>query len=448
MGRAVRFAIVGAGIAGLSAAWEFVSRGERDFLLLEASDAAGGLIGTTRDSGFLMESGPDSFLASKPVAAALCREVGLEPDLIPTLPQPAGPSILHDSRLDPLPAGWRGIEPTALEPVLQSGLFSPSEKEALAAAWPPAPLARAEAEALTIAGYLRRRYGNDAGDAILARVAAPLAGGVYGGDAETLSVLPWLAKRQPGAPAPAGFLSLRHGLGSLPEALLRLLPPANLILNCPVASVAPAPGGSGYHLALPGETLTARAVILALPAWAAAKLLRGWQPDLAATLGAIAYGDSVNINLGFASAPSLPAGHGLLIASPPGPAANLRWLACTFAHQKFPGRAPAGTALLRMFYAGADARQSDASLLARAQADLDAALGVNAQPVLHRLQRWPQAMPQLSAGDAARLHAISAAEARLPGLALAGNAYGGVGLPDCIASGRAAAQRLLGGAAQ
>ncbi|HUX66702.1 MAG TPA: protoporphyrinogen oxidase [Terriglobales bacterium] len=443
----VSIAIVGAGIAGLSAAWELARAGRRDFVLLEASPRAGGVIATESHDGFVFEAGPDSFLTSKPAGATLCRELGLEAEMIPTLPNPGGARIWHRGRFHPLPAGWQMLAPTRLRPLLASGvstgLLRPGVKLGLAARWwrtPPPPPGEE-----SVAQYLRRRFGRVAGQALADTIAGPLLAGVYGGNCEQLSAAGFLAASAPRPPAaharPPGaslFTSLQGGMGSLIEALVAHLPPGALRLASPVAGLRPAPGG-GYRLELAsGEALEAAAVIVATPAWAAAQLLGPLDPALAEPLAAIPYASSVNVNLAYAAAPALPAGHGFLASRGQG----VRLLACTFAHQKFAHRAPPGGAVLRVFYGGELAQAPEAEVAALAQAELRQLLGLATSPLRLAVRRCSRAMAQVTVGHQARLAALAAAAARHPRLRLAGNAYQGIGVPDCIATGRAAAAGL------
>lgn len=428
-------AIIGGGIAGLTAAWTLQQAGHA-CVVLEASDRCGGSIRSEQANGFLFEGGPDSFLASKPAAFELCRELGIEEELIGTEPQPGGPRLLYRGQMQPLPAGWRMLAPTRLGPVLRSPLFSPAVKAALAWRWwrsatPP----RAEE---TVAAYLDRRFGCRVGRAFTRIVVQPLLAGVYGGAAGQLSAA--LAQPPPKPPSSgldrnSMFLTLRTGMGALVEHLTERLAP-HIHLQCGVRTIAATP--TGYRMALDGgQTLDAARVILAVPAWYAATLLQPLDASLAALLAPIAFSSSVNVNLAYRQSPSLPAGHGFLAVDAPG------LLACTFAHQKFSGRAPAGGALLRLFYGPAAADQSDNLLEARARADLVSTLRITAPPDMVRIQCCHRAIPQYGVDHSERLRQLNTVLVSHPRLALAGNAYGGVGVPDCIASGRAAAARLL-----
>jgi len=430
--------IVGAGIAGLSAAWELTRTGH-PVTVLEASGRAGGVIASRAHEGFLAEQGPDSYVRSKPEFAALCRELGIEDEIIAAQPQPGGARVLHRGSLQPLPAGWRMIAPTRLAPVLRSPLFPLAVKWAALRHWRGRRGGQGEAAGEeSIATYLRRRFGDRAGQAFADTVAGPMAAGVYGGDAEHLRLPPLPPAAPAGAAAAATFASLRGGMGALVTALQAQLPPGVLHLGTPVAGITAAPGGGFQVHPAAGPARAADAVIVATPAWRAAELLADLDTALAAPLAAIPYGSSLNLNLGYAPAPVLPPGYGFLAPR----AEGYQLLACTFAHQKFPHRAPPGAALVRVFYSGAALAHDDDAAVALARRELRAILGITAAPVWTHLQRAPRSLPQYTVGHGARLAALQHAMARHPQLALAGSAYQGVGVPDCIASGRAAARRV------
>jgi oxygen-dependent protoporphyrinogen oxidase len=427
-------AIIGAGIAGLSAAWELQQSGTSDFTVLEASARAGGCLASVRSGGFLLEQGADSFLSAKPEARELCRELGLDGELVPSaVPRTC---ILRDGRLLPLPAGWSLVAPTELEPVLESELFSAGVKAEIRRRFAD-DIAPTEAHE-GLGSFLRRRWGAEAGGAILTTIAGPLLSGIYGGGPGSAErfVVPRLSS--PSVAGSSPFTSLRHGMGSLIAALVARLRPGVLRLNAGVVAVDRAGGGWRLRLAS-GGTVACRALIMAAPAWRAAGFLREPHPRLAGVLSEIEYSSAVSVNIGFDPAPTLPAGSGFVVAD------ARALLAATFAHQKFPGRAPAGAGVVRMFYGGPQAEWKDRRLARQAGADARGILGARLGNALKvRVDRWPRAMPQYTIEHAARMAAITRAMGEVKGLALAGNAYSGIGIPDCIASGRAAARRILG----
>lgn len=428
-----QIAIVGAGISGLSAAWALRQAG-RECVVLEAEERCGGIIETRRGGGFVCEGGPDSFLSAKPEAEELCRELGLEAEMIATEPHNGSALIMDRGRLVPFPNGWGLLGPRRLGPLLRSPLLGTADKAALAMRWRRQAAPPREEE--TVAGYLERRYGRRAGRALAHNIASPLLAGVYGAGAGQIRA----AGRKQTARISFGpqFESLRGGMGALVDCLAERLG-ERLRLHCRVQALEAVTGG--YRLELEGGgQLEAAAVIVALPAAAAAGLLAPLDAALAAPLAEIPYASSVNINLGFGRAPALPPGHGFLAGRGAAPL-----LACTFASQKFAGRAPAGGALLRLFYGKDVAATSDEHIAARAHTDVASLLAITQTANYVQVRRTPQALPLYTPGHGARVARMQEALARHPRLALAGNAYSGVGVPDCIASGRAAAARVQAG---
>lgn len=449
--------VIGAGITGLSAARALIAAGVTNTLVLESSARAGGVIASCREGEFLFEQGPDSFLACKPAALALCRELGLEARLLGSCNAGRKTWIWRRGKLAALPAGWQFLAPSRFTPLLVSPLIGLGAKLRLAREWWAA--AEPEGEDESVANWVRRRFGAE----VLEAMAAPMLAGVYGGDAEELSLaaaLPrfaalarqgsvsralWRDRRAAHARAQApAFLTLRGGMEELVAALAASIGSERLRFGFRAAFIE-AEGG-GYRVrGADGASLAAPVLIVAAPAPAAAQLLRGLDLELANELAAVTYASSMTVNLAYAPAPPLPAGTGALMARDE----SIRMLACTFMHRKFPARAPAGTALLRLFYGGrrdeAILARSDDDVLALARRELRLLFGIEAQPVAALVSRWPAAMAQPALGHLARLRRIEAALTRHSRLALAGNAYGGVGIGDCIASGQHAAARVARG---
>ncbi len=490
-----RVVIVGGGVCGLTAAWRLRRAAAESGLplevtVVEASPHPGGKVVTERLDGFVVEGGPDSFLASKPQAVALARELGLGDRLIGCADAPRRVWVARGGRLVELPAGLQMLVPTRLGPFLGSPLFSWRGKaRILAERWLPArPAGPASigAEAgdadESLAAFVRRRFGREA----LERLADPVMSSLHLGDPERLSLAAvWpacadlerrfgsvgrgvragIAARAAGAgspataaagnrsaagsagagsPAPAEppFLTLAGGLGELIDALVaRLRGPggAEVLTGRPAVELRGAGGGPpwGVRLADGGE-LAADAVVLALPAFAAAELVAGSRPALADGLAALPYASAATVALGYhPGAVRLPDGFGFFV-----PAAEGRALvAATFASTKFAGRAPAGGALVRAFVGGARgerwAELPERELVAAVRADLAALAGVTAEPALVRVHRWPRGYPQYEVGHRRRVAALEALCG--PGLHLAGSAFHGAGLPDTVASAERAA---------
>jgi oxygen-dependent protoporphyrinogen oxidase len=479
-----RVAVIGGGITGLSAFDELARRcraGDAiEPFLIEAASRLGGVIRTERLEGCVIEGGPDSFLSEKPEAAALCRELGMGDSLIGSNDAERRTWILHQGRLHPLPDGLQFFVPTRLGPVLGTPLIDWAGKLALARDWltrPPAAGATTPRDE-SVSEFVMRHFGR----AVLENIAEPLLMGVYGGEASALSARSVLARLvameqkhgsltravlaarrerlkgvgpAPGKPQPAPplFTTLKSGLESLAQALAARskVDEASLEgrvrMGSRVVSLAAAPpesmtGRPAFRLELEDRSaLTFEAVILALPALAISRLLHPLDSALGAAFGEIPYTSAMTVNLAYDAArvPRLPKGFGFLVPRHE----NRRLLACTFVHAKFSHRAPPGTALLRCFLGGAkDAAVldlDDREIISLVGRDLREIIGVTAEPRFARVYRWPAAMPLYTVGHAARIAFIQERLAHWPGLFVAGNAYSGIGISDCIRTGRAAA---------
>ncbi|HXE91734.1 MAG TPA: protoporphyrinogen oxidase [Terriglobales bacterium] len=456
-----RIAIVGGGIAGLSAAFELEQRRRQgdalEYALYERAPRLGGVIRTERtDNGCLIEAGPDAFLTEKPWAAELCCELGLSDQLLGSNDAQRRTCIVVRGRLVPIPEGLQFMVPTRIAPVLSTPLFSFRTKLRMAREWFLSPRGPAGDE--SAADFVARHFGRE----VVERLADPLLAGVYGGTAESLSaraVLPRFVAMEekhgslaramsvrrtrtaPPNPAPPLFTTLRNGMQQMVEALAVRLDPAALRLGVEVRRVVHQAGRWRVAGDSSGEDFDA--VILAVPAYVAAALLRDSHTRLPGLLEQIPYSSSVTVALGYDSAVPLPAGFGFLVPRTEG----LRLLACTFVHNKFPHRAPEGWRLLRVFLGGrSDERAgelTDAEIAAIVRDELRQLLCLETEPRFVRIYRWPRAMAQYEVGHLERLAEITRLRKGLPGLFLAGNAYGGIGVPDCVREGRQAARDAL-----
>ncbi len=457
-----RIAIVGGGISGLAAAFALDERrraGEAlQFVVYESGPRFGGVLFTEQVEGCLIEAGPDSFLTEKPWAADLCRRLGIEDQLIGSNDSDRKTYILVKGRLVPMPDGLMFMVPTELAPALLTTLFSAATKLRVAREWwYPARQSNGDE---SVAALVERHYGAEMVD----RLADPLLAGVYGGEASQLSaraVLPrfvemeskygslgrgMLAARKhirQSQPGPPIFSSLKGGMQQLAEALVGRLSPNVLRPDSPVQAVQRQDRGWVVSAGYASDQFDA--VIVATPANAAASLLEIASADLASELRAISYSSSVTVALGFGPdvRATLPAGFGFLVPRREGK----RLLAATFVHNKFPHRAPKDRALVRCFLGGSGDEQvlqlSDENILDIVRDELREILGVRAEPLFARIFRWKGAMAQYTVGHLERLQGIEGLIKQLPGLALAGNGYRGIGVPDCIRSGEAAAQQVL-----
>ncbi|MGH7149786.1 MAG: protoporphyrinogen oxidase [Planctomycetota bacterium] len=452
----VPVAIVGGGITGLAAAQRLAERGA-SFLLLEAEERLGGKIRTERVEGFVLEGGPDCFLSIKPAGLALCRALGIEDRLQGTDPAFARAFVKRKGRLHELPEGMSGLVPSRILPLLTTPLLSPLGR--LRAAVEPLVPARRTGADETIASFASRRLGRETYEWLV----EPLLSGIYAGDGRALSLeatFPQLAalERERGSllramvrrprsgrgTVPPPFVTPRGGLGEIVEAVASRLPRESLRLGAAVERLEEEGDGFRLHLA-GGEGIACDSVLLATPAFAAAKTLGPLDADLARALSEIPFVSTATVSLAF-PAPAVPRrldGYGYL--SPRAEGGPL--VACTWTSNKFPARVPAGHVLVRLFLgrAGMEGvlRREDEELLAFARRELEALFGISAPPSLERVFRWPRGMPQYTVGHRARLERIERLLAGHPGLHLAGCSYRGVGIPDCIASGWGAADAVL-----
>jgi len=483
--------VVGGGITGLAAAYELTRAGVPT-LLVEASERLGGKIRTERVDDFLVEAGPDSFIAYRPAATELARELGLG-DAIMRTNDPRLVHIRARGQMIPMPEGMGLVLPTRMAPFVTTRLFSWPQKiragvDVLLPRW-------LDGEDVSIGAFLRHRLGG----AMVDRLADPLLGGIYGAPVDELSlfaVVPQLREYerehrslllaslaqgraartraraaaagatgggagqggagQPGAGSPGSgsgsgspFLSLAGGMGSLIDALadaVRAAPGAEILMGTRVVTLERAGLGTAVTLS-DGTRLAPAAVILAGPADASARLLGDQVPAAAAAIRTIPHGSTGVVTLGYrAEALERPLdGHGFLVAGDE----PLCFGACTFTSSKWAGRAPAGTILLRAFLperSTAILARDDDSIVAAVHADLARTLGLREAPIMRNVARWQEAMPRYTVGHLDRVAAAEAAMAARPEILLAGAAFHGVGVPECIARGRDAARRAIAGA--
>lgn len=468
-----RVVIAGGGIAGLAAAYYLQKKAaeeavEMHITILEAGDRWGGKITTDRIDGFVVEGGPDTFLRTKPWALDLCRELGLEQRLHGTNPDKKNTYVLREGELHPLPDGLTMMIPTQIAPMVRTNLLSWPEKMRMGLDFliPPRPLDGDE----SLGEFVSRRLGRAAYENLI----EPLMSGIYAGDGDHLSLqatFPYLRDlelkhgglvkgalavrrlRANGKPSPASnrsiFLTPTTGLAEIVEALVERLQKAgaDLRVKTTATRVAQASDGDNNYLIelAAGETLQAQGVILATPAYISGDLLAALDADLASQLQDIQYVSTATVSLGYRNADLAKPldGYGYVIPREEGRKA----LACTWTSTKFPHRAPEGHALLRVFVgrAGQEAHLpwDEEGLLEVAKEELRLTLGINAEPVLERVYIWERAMPQYNLGHPERLERIEARLEEWPGLALAGNGYAGIGIPDCIHSGEQAAEAIL-----
>ena len=460
--------IVGGGISGLAAAEHLTRQEPRPRVtLLEASTRLGGHIRTERRDGFVMEAGPDVLLAAKPAAIELARRVGIGDRLIGTSPRARGSYIWTGHGLVRMPEGMTGLVPSRARPFITTSLLTPADKLRVGIEYfiPPR---RDEADE-SVESFVVRRLGKG----MYERFAEPLLSGISAGDGSRLSmatmfpqlralerdhgglVRGMLASRRAapqrsngGAPASA-FLSFPGGLTELVDAVTRTIDsrgrtgePAELRTSAAVRTIARDVAGDGFVLELfTGERIVADAVLIAAPAFAASRLLEQLDASLSQRLAEIEYESTATVSLAFGSArvPRPLDATGYVVPRHLGRPV----LACTWASAKFEHRAPQGYSLFRVFLGGAKRpipdQASDEDLRELAIREMRDVMDIRSTPVLCRVDRFDRAMPQYHVGHLDRVATIQSLAAEIPGLHLAGAAYGGVGIPDCVSSGERAA---------
>jgi protoporphyrinogen/coproporphyrinogen III oxidase len=476
-------AVIGGGITGLAAAHRLIELAAAASMplrvaLFEAGPRLGGVIQTERIDDYLVELGSDSFITNKPPAIELCRRLHLEEQLIPTEPRYRQALVLRDGKPVPVPEGFMLMAPAKIWPVVTSPIFSLLGKLRMGLEpWIPA---HGDDVDESVASFVRRRLGSEA----LARLVQPLVAGIYTSDPEKLSLQATLPRflemeRRHGSLIRAArrgvydtnektsaengstesgaryglFVSLRDGMYELVDALVREINFAGEIhRDAPVSSLLRAASPEeGFSISFADDhgnsthTTTFDAVIVALPAYRAADLLWPLDSILAGALGEIEYASSAIVCTGHALA---DVAHPLNASGLVVPAAEQRRiLSVSFASRKFAGRAPEGEVVLRTFLGGALQPEilshSDDELKQIALSELRAILGVRGEPRFAVVSRHERAMPQYHVGHLDRVRRIEQMAAAHPRLALAGNAFDGVGIPDCVGSGERAAERIL-----
>jgi oxygen-dependent protoporphyrinogen oxidase len=447
----VRVVVVGGGIAGLAAARRLEAvLSEAAITLLEREPVPGGKLRTEHVAGYVIEAAPDSFLTRKERGVGLVEELGLGDDVIARRPEHAQTFVRRGDDLHPLPEGLTGLIPTNLDALARGSLLSPDAAVRFREE-PDVPVAPGDDDE-SVASFVSRRFGREAYDVLV----EPLMTGIYGGDGERMSlratfpqlralelehgsVLRALSAGQPAGERPP-FASLRGGMGALPARLVERFERTQVVTGVAATRLARTEGG--WEVVAGDDALAVDGVVLATPAFVTAELLAGVDDELAALHSAIPCSSSVVVTLGYSRADVVPLdGYGYLVPRSEGSDV----LACTWSSQKWEGRAPDDAVLVRVYagrFGGRDlTRERDADLVDLARGELGV-LDVEAEPTLVRVHRWPRGMPQYVLGHPERVERIEQGVAEHPGLALAGAAYRGVGIPDCIASGEAAAESV------
>jgi oxygen-dependent protoporphyrinogen oxidase len=468
-----RIAVVGAGIAGLTAAYEAARQADVRVTMFEASDRLGGTVETVREQGFTIECGPDSWVSERTAARELAEELGLADEIVYSNDAVRRNYLVQGRALIPMPEGMRMMVPTRWQPILESPLFSwqarlaylrePKRADELKR-W---AAERPEDFDETVRSFIERHFGAEATETI----AGPLLAGVFGGDIDTLSAGAVLApfvrmerehgsliahtiaraaeeRARPGGPEPL-FTTLSSGLGLLVERLVDRLHGASVRTGVEIVSLR-REQTCWTLMTARGESETFDRVLLATPAHVTRALLSPLHAEAAALLPVQAT-SAVVVALCFDRAASerlrVPRGFGFLV--PPGKAENEEpeLLAGTFMDQKFPHRAPPGCVFLRGFFGGTAAPHmmgwDDAQIVEATRVRFSRLLGPLPEAAIAVVRRWPRSLPQYSVGHPLRMRRLAQCIEEIPGLSLIGNAYHGVGIPVLIQHARQAAQAAV-----
>jgi oxygen-dependent protoporphyrinogen oxidase len=461
----LRVVVVGAGITGMACAHrlqERLSMMGRPFeiFLIEASNRLGGIVETIKKEGFLLEKGPDSFLAEKPRGVGLCNDLALTRDLISTRPESRRSFIVKKNKLHPIPRGFHILAPTDVFEMMTTRLLSIKGKfrllkEFIIKAQPPADE--------TLSSFVRRRFGNE----VLENLAQPIVNSIYGADPGLLSMRAtfpqFLQKEDKGSlllqalkgttAAPdqeasgarySLMMSFKEGMQTFITGLGVKMTHVGVQFGTSITQLQGME--SGWRMLLSNkQTLDADAVCLALPSEACASIVEEVSPRLAQTLRQIPLADSLSVYFALKKTAlgKKMDGAGLLVPE----SERKSFTACTFVHNKFAGRVPEGYALLRTFIGGKAAGAlwglSDTEIERRVFTDLRALLNIQGAPLFSQLYRYRKGLPHYTMGHLDRIDEIRRQLAALPTLALAGNWRQGVGVPDCIDSGERAADQLM-----
>jgi oxygen-dependent protoporphyrinogen oxidase len=460
----VRVCVVGGGISGLAAAYR-LQKGGAEVDVLEGSARVGGLLGSEQIQDHVVETGADSILTEKPWALRLAEELGLTHQIVATRKSMRGAYIVHGGKLERIPAGFSLLAPTDLSALSRSPLLSMRGKAraALELLLPRRNLTVSTRDE-SLEDFVVRRLGRELFD----RIAQPLAGGIYGADPKKLSlaatmprfldleqqygsVIRGLREKAKQLPTDKGgaagaryglFAAFSGGMQTFVDALAKELE-ARIETHSLVSALSRVDGG--YRVEVRGAARVYDAVVVALPAHAAGHVLAELDAPLARELAAIEYASAATITLSWPRA-AIP--HALDAFGYVTPVVeNRAVIASTWASVKYERRAPVNRALLRVFVGGHRGQHlvqyDEADLIGIARRELRELLGVDKEPEWTRVVRYMRAMPQYHVGHLDRVGRIEQLASKHEGLALAGNAYRGVGIPDAVKSGEDAAQRIL-----
>ena len=465
--------VIGGGIAGLTTCYRLVTESAKrgiplDVKLLEAGDRVGGAIHTSKQDGFVIEHGPDVFISTKPWAKALSEELGIADQFLSTNSKERRSFVLRKGKLYPVPDGFYLMAPASLMPFVKTPIFSWGGKLRMGLDWVIPRRRNDDDESLE--GFITRRLGKEA----FTRIAQPMIGGIYTADGKDLSlkatmpqfldmekkhgsIIKALVERkkesQGGASGTSGprysmFLSFKDGMQTLTDTLADRLPDDCIQLGAKVDSLNYESEREKWPVQLAnGEQLEGDLVCVALPAHRAAGLVKTVAPSLSESLASIPYASSAIVNLAFPRADIEHPLNGMGFVVPAIEERSI--IGCTFSSVKLAGRAPEDYVLLRAYVGGAGSsgeayfNRSESEIIESVIRELHELLELKGDPQFALVYKHPNAMAQYHLGHLDLVAEIEAQTRKLPGFALAGNAYRGIGIPDCINSGEQAASLLL-----
>ena len=461
--------VIGGGITGLSAAYRLVELSREKNLnieihLLEGSNKLGGVISTQQINEMIVEEGPDSFITTKPWALSLCSRIGIESRIINTNNENRRTFVVNQGKLIPVPDGFLMLAPTSFIPFILSPLFSWTGKlRTLMEVFIPR---KSDNKDESLASFVKRRFGRE----ILERIAQPLISGIYTADPETLSlkatfpqflemesryrsvIKALIRERQSTNRLNTGesgvrynlFASFKDGMKTLVDTLYEKLPKGNIKLNKHVTNIQITHNGWRVNTK-DGEAIAADGVIIATPAHQTSDLIKGVDSYIATELSKIRYGSATVINLAYRREHISHPLDGFGFVTPS--IEKRPVLACSFSSIKFKGRSPEEIVLLRCFMGGAlsphDFDRDKNWHIKTAHEELRNLIGIKSEPIFAKVSRHPLSMPQYKVGHLELISDIKDRVNKYPSLQIAGNAYYGVGIPDCIHSGESSAENIV-----
>ena len=457
-----RIVVIGGGITGLSAAHRLIELQKEknldiEVLIIEKSKKLGGPITTIKEGDFLIELGPDMFFTKKPWALELSKRLDLENELIETNESKRGTYVLRNKELIAVPEGFLMLAPSKIIPFLKTPLFSWAGKLRMML---DLFISKKGSTDESLASFVRRRFGNEA----LERMAQPMIGGIYTADPEKLSLkatMPQFVemeqkygsvikgmlhnknenKKDSGARY-SQFLSFKNGMGALINTLKQSLKGCTS-LNEAVTRISRKK--KSWEIQTERRKIEASGVIVTTPSYHTASLVQNFDTELASELTSIEYASSSVVIFAYKTKKISYELNGFGFVVPDVEKSDL--IACSFSSIKFDGRAPEDHIIIRAFLGGAlnpdILNLDDNQIIDRAKNELEKILGIKGNPEFTLIQRYPDAMPQYHLGHLDKVANIQNRLLEYKGLEIAGNAYSGVGIPECVYSGEQAAENIL-----